>query len=127
MTFRFEDGYLFCEDLRVKSIFENVEKTPFYLYSLKALHDNHSAYVEALSDIPSIVSFAIKDNGNLHILKYFHQSGSWATLVSGRELQLAIAAGFDPSHLIYNGNGKTRMSGDMVTEVTSASMSPHSQ
>jgi diaminopimelate decarboxylase len=107
MTFRFEDGYLFCEDLRVKSIFDTVAKTPFYLYSLRALQDNYAAYVDALSDIPSIVSFAVKANGNLHILKSFCQLGSWATLVSGGELRLAIAAGFDPSHLIFNGNGKT--------------------
>ena len=107
MSFHFEDGSLYCENLRVKTICEQVGQTPFYLYSGQAIRQNYAAYADALAGLPTAISYAIKANGNLHILKLLHQLGSWATLVSGGELQLALAAGFEPGHMIFNGNGKT--------------------
>jgi len=107
MSFWFEDGYLLCEGLRVETIAEEVGQTPFYLYSARALRENFTAYVQTQVEFPMIVSYAIKANGNLYILKLLRQLGSGVTLVSGGELRLALAAGFNPSQMIFNGNGKT--------------------
>jgi diaminopimelate decarboxylase len=107
MSFFYEKGYLYCDELRVKTICEQVGRTPFYLYSAQTLHKNLAAYSDAIADIPAAISYAVKANANLHILSIVRQHGCWATLVSGGELQLALVSGFDPKHMIFNGNGKT--------------------
>ena len=67
----------------------------------------------------AIIGYAVKANNNLHIMRHLLQLGSGnsssttidsdrigAVLVSGNELKLAHSAGFDPSKMIFNGNGK---------------------
>lgn len=44
-----------------------------------------------------MLCYAVKANNNLHILKHLQSLGSGAVLVSGNELHLAVAAGFDPT------------------------------
>lgn len=107
MAFYFQHNFLYCDGIRVKEIQSRVAVSPFYLYSGEKIRHNFQAYSQALAGIPSQVSYAIKANNNVHILKILHSLGSWATLVSGNELRLALAAGFEPSQLIFNGNGKT--------------------
>ena len=43
MSFHYNDGYLYCEDLKVKDIQEEVPYSPFYLYSLAQLEANYAA------------------------------------------------------------------------------------
>ena len=107
MSFAFKDGYLYCEDLRVKDIQEEVPESPFYLYSLAQLTANYTAYESALKGIESIIGYAVKANNNLTILKHLRELGSGAVLVSGNELRMALAAGFLPTRTVFNGNGKT--------------------
>ncbi len=105
--FFYDQGYLFCEQRNVRDLQEQVEHSPFYLYSSQQIRDNHQAYHGALGEIPAILSYAVKANGNVTILRMLRELGCWATLVSGNELQLALHAGFDPRQTIFNGNGKT--------------------
>jgi diaminopimelate decarboxylase len=42
----------------------------------------------------------------MNILKYLAKLGSGAVLVSGNELKVALEAGFSPSKMVFNGNGK---------------------
>ncbi|RQV96049.1 diaminopimelate decarboxylase, partial [bacterium] len=107
MGFQFKAGYLNCEEVRVKDIQNQISGSPFFLYSLKKIKENYQAYITALEGIRSIVSYAFKANNNLAILKHLQKLGSGAVLVSGNELKLAKAAGFDPHRTIFNGNGKT--------------------
>ncbi len=107
MSFHFKDGYLYCEGLRIKDIQNQIIESPFYLYSLKQITDNYTAYAAALEGIESIIGYAIKANNNLTILKHLRELGSGAVLVSGNELRIALAAGFDPKRTVLNGNGKT--------------------
>jgi len=107
MSFHYKDGYLYCEKLRVKDIQEQVAYSPFYLYSLAQLQANYAAYQKALEGIPSIIGYAVKANNNLTLLKYLRTLGSGAVLVSGNELRMSLAAGFDLKRTILNGNGKT--------------------
>ncbi|KAJ1376071.1 PLP-binding barrel [Sesbania bispinosa] len=101
-----EDGYLYCESLKVQDIMEAVEKRPFYLYSKPQITRNVEAYKDALEGLTSIIGYAIKANNNLKILEHLRQLGCGAVLVSGNELRLALRAGFDPTRCIFNGNGK---------------------
>lgn len=107
MSFHYNDGYLYCEDLRVKDIQEEVPYSPFYLYSLAQLKANYAAYQDALDGINGFIGYAVKANNNLHLLKHLSALGSGAVLVSGNELLLSLAAGFDLKRTILNGNGKT--------------------
>ncbi|KAK7337069.1 hypothetical protein VNO77_17628 [Canavalia gladiata] len=101
-----EDGYLYCEGIRVHEIMESVERRPFYLYSKPQITRNVEAYRDALEGLTSIIGYAIKANNNLKILEHLRQLGCGAVLVSGNELKLALRAGFDPTRCIFNGNGK---------------------
>ena len=44
-----------------------------------------------------ILCYAVKANNNLRIMEHLRSLGSGAVLVSGNELHLAMAAGFDPT------------------------------
>ena len=107
MSFHYKNGYLYCEELSVKDIQEQVPYSPFYLYSLTQLEANYAAYQHALEGIDSIIGYAVKANNNLSLLKRLSALGSGAVLVSGNELQISLAAGFDLKRTILNGNGKT--------------------
>ena len=107
MSFHFKDDYLYCDGLKIKDIQEQVSHSPFYLYSLDQFTRNYKAYEAALEGIESIIGYAIKANNNLVILRHLCELGSGAVLVSGNELRMALAAGFDPGQMVLNGNGKT--------------------
>ena len=107
MNFHFKDGYLYCEKLKIKTIQDQIPESPFYLYSHTQITENYKAYETALEGIESIIGYAIKANNNLTILKRLCKLGSGAVLVSGNELRIALAAGFDPKRTVLNGNGKT--------------------
>ncbi|KAG5238995.1 diaminopimelate decarboxylase [Salix suchowensis] len=101
-----QDGFLYCENLKVQEIMESVERRPFYLYSKPQITRNVEAYKDALEGLSSIIGYAIKANNNLKILEHLRGLGCGAVLVSGNELRLALRAGFDPTRCIFNGNGK---------------------
>ncbi len=107
MGFYYQDQYLYCEALKIVTLLNGTRPTPFFLYSAAQIRQNFEAYQTALKGIAAQISYAVKANGNLAILKMLQKAGSWATLVSGNELKLALAAGFLPQQLIFNGNGKT--------------------
>ncbi len=107
MGFHYKEGYLYCEDLKIKHIQEQIPHSPFYLYSLAQLESNYAAYSNALQGTEAIIGYAIKANNNLTLLKRLSACGSGAVLVSGNELRLALAAGFNPQRTVFNGNGKT--------------------
>ena len=95
--YRGDDGFLYCDSVRVNDIRQQIpaEDGPFYLYSREVITKNYKAYEAALEGLDSIVGYAIKANNNLLIVKHLQQLGSGAVLVSGNELRLAVAAGFD--------------------------------
>jgi len=108
MSFHIRDRYLYCEGINVKDLQNAVQNSPFYLYSAAQLRANVAAYAEALAGLPARISYAVKANGNLTLLRILRNLGCGATLVSGNELRLALLAGFDPADMMFNGNGKRR-------------------
>eukprot|EP00887_Chlorella_sp_A99_P006751 scaffold3.g6751.t1 len=101
-----QDGYLYCDGLRIDDVRAAVNASPFYLYSQEKIRQNYLAYAEALAGLDSIIGYAVKANNNLKIAQLLRELGSGAVLVSGNELHLALAAGFDINRCIFNGNGK---------------------
>ncbi|KAI3503486.1 hypothetical protein L1887_31929 [Cichorium endivia] len=104
---RKDDGYLYCEDVKVEEVLEMAERTPFYLYSKPQITRNIEAYKDALEGLNSITGFAVKANNNIPILEHMRDLGCGAVVVSGDELGCVIDdVGFDPSRCFFNGNGK---------------------
>lgn len=101
-----EDGFLYCDSVKVDDVRKTAEASPFYLYSQPQLTANFTAYRDALEGVDAIIGYAVKANNNLSILKHLQKLGSGCVLVSGNELKVALAAGFDPERAVFNGNGK---------------------
>jgi diaminopimelate decarboxylase len=105
--FRYQRGRLHCEQVAVEEIAEAVG-TPFYLYSHKGLTRSFSAYQRAFADVPHLIAYAMKANSNIAILRGFAAAGGGADIVSEGELHRALAAGVDPTRIVFAGVGKTR-------------------
>lgn len=105
-AYRYVGRDLSCEDVPLSEIAERVG-TPFYVYSRAALTERYRAFDSAFAAVPHIVSFAMKANSNLAILRLFAREGGGADIVSAGELHRALAAGMDPKKIVFAGVGKT--------------------
>jgi diaminopimelate decarboxylase len=83
--------------------------TPTWVYSAGTLRRRYGALRAALADaqVPAEIHFAVKANPNLAVLRTLAAEGAGADIVSEGELRLALAAGIDPSHIVFSGVGKT--------------------
>jgi len=113
------DDRLFLDQTPVKQIIERLSSppTPFSLYSFNQFRHNINSYQRALNDLEPIrarLSYSMKANYNPHLLPILKSSKVMLTTVSGGEMQLALSNGFEPSTIIYNGNGKTDDSIEMA-------------
>lgn len=81
--------------------------TPTYLYNARVIRRQFRALDQALSPLPHRIAYAVKANGNLAVLRILRDLGAGADIVSGGELARALAAGFEPEHIVFSGVGKT--------------------
>ena len=100
------DGTLHCEAVSLEGIAATYG-TPTYLYSRSAIETAFLDYQSALSDIPHLICYAVKANSNLAILNVLAQLGAGFDVVSLGELERVVAAGGDPSKVVFSGVGKT--------------------
>ncbi|WP_292497298.1 diaminopimelate decarboxylase [Mesorhizobium sp.] len=80
---------------------------PIYAYSSAAIVESYRSFATAVGEDVSIC-FAVKANGNLTILTQLAKLGCGMDIVSGGELERALAAGVSPLRIIFSGVGKTR-------------------
>jgi diaminopimelate decarboxylase len=104
--FIYQGKELYCEGIPIRKIADDVG-TPFYLYSLTTLLNHYRAYDSAFSEIPHLISYAVKANSNLAVLRLIAKEGGGADIVSGGELYRALAAGIEPQKIVFAGVGKT--------------------
>lgn len=83
------------------------QKTPFYCYDLNLLQRTLNEIGKQTRDLPIVVHYAIKANGNSTILRQIANADLGADLVSGGEIRAAIGAGFKTDKMVYSGVGKT--------------------
>mgnify|MGYP006273996135 CR=1 FL=1 len=105
--FHYRAGELHCEDVPLGAIAEAVG-TPCYVYSTATMTRHVRVIDEAFTDIPSLIAYSVKANGNLAVLATLARLGCGADVVSGGELQRARAAGIPASRIVFSGVGKTR-------------------
>ncbi len=104
--FHYRNGMLFCEDVSIKEIADNVG-TPFYCYSSAYLKARFKAYEKGFGNRKHLICFAVKANSNLAVLSCLGSLGAGADIVSGGELYRALKAGIPPQRVVYSGVGKT--------------------
>jgi diaminopimelate decarboxylase len=105
-SFPLQDGALCAEGVPLADIAERFG-TPCYVYSRAALEAALDEFLTELKGIDALVCYAVKANSNLGILNLFARRGAGFDIVSGGELQRALAAGADPQKIVFSGVGKT--------------------
>lgn len=103
--FSYRDGVLHAEQVAVSRIAEQFG-TPAYVYSRAGLEVGYKAYKEALNDVPHMIAYAVKANGNLAVLNLLASLGAGFDIVSVGELERVLAAGGDPARVVFSGVGK---------------------
>ncbi|CAF3827502.1 unnamed protein product [Rotaria sp. Silwood1] len=122
--FYYKEGHdepLFIDQTSIKQFIERLSSpsTPFILYSLNQFRHNINTYQQALNKLAPIrtrLSYSMKANYNPYLLPILKSAKTMLTTVSGGEMQLALSNGFEPSSIIYNGNGKTDESIQMAID-----------
>lgn len=104
--FDYKDGQLFCEDVPVERIAEQVG-TPVYVYSAATLLHHYRKIVEAFSELDTLVCFSVKSLSNINVLKLLVAEGAGFDIVSGGELHRVAQAGGDMAKVVFAGVGKT--------------------
>lgn len=99
------DGELFAEDVPLRSIAADFG-TPCYVYSRATIERHWRAFDNAFASHPHRVCYAVKANGNLAVLDVLARLGSGFDIVSVGELERVLAAGGDPSKVLFSGVGK---------------------
>ncbi len=81
--------------------------TPVYVYSAPVLRERYRAIDAAFGDYPHAVHYALKANSTLAIVRLLRGLGSAVDANSVWEIEVARAAGFEPSQIVFTGVGKS--------------------
>src|SRR5690606_26329063 len=103
--FHYQNGVLHAEGVALDTLAAQLG-TPLYVYSRAALRQAWQSYSDAIGSRPVLVCYGMKANSNLAVLKEFARLGAGFDIVSGGELKRVLAAGGDPSKVVFSGVGK---------------------
>lgn len=104
--FQYRDDRLFAEQVDLTALAGKVG-TPFYVYSAATLRRHVQVLRDAFKGIDTLVAYAMKANSNQAVIKLIAREGAGADVVSGGELERAIAAGVPANRIVFSGVGKT--------------------
>ena len=98
---------LICEQVRLADLARE-HGTPLFVYSKASMLDSLAAYQRGFAGRKATICYAMKANSSLGILQVFAQAGCGFDIVSGGELERALAVGARGGDIIFSGVGKTR-------------------
>ena len=107
--YRHHDGHhdaLVCDGVPLAAI-AAAEGTPLYVYSAAVLRERYQAIDGAFQGYPHALHYALKANSTLAIARLLRDLGSSVDANSVWEIEVARAAGFAPSQIVFTGVGKT--------------------
>jgi len=105
--FHLIDGVLHAENVPLADIADAVG-TPVYVYSRATFERHAQVFRAALSGLDNPhLAFAVKSNPNLAVLKILARQCYGADVVSGGEMDRALAAGMAAEDIVFSGVGKT--------------------
>ena len=92
-------------NIDLMGIAENFGK-PVYVYDSEKITSQYKLLKSAFAGVTNLrINYATKALSNLSILKFMRNLGAGLDTVSIQEVQLGLAAGFDPQAIIYTPNG----------------------
>jgi diaminopimelate decarboxylase len=104
--FAYASGGLHCEDVPLDQVAREVG-TPVYVYSENAMRRQVQLFAEAFQQVPHLISYAVKANSNLSVIRRLAEWGAGFEVVSGGELFRVLRAGSSGSKVVFDGPGKT--------------------
>ncbi|MBT3333574.1 MAG: diaminopimelate decarboxylase [Rhodospirillaceae bacterium] len=105
--FQYRDGILYAEDVAIPDIAAAVG-TPFYCYSTATMTRHYQVLAGSLEGTGARICYAVKANSNQAVIRTMVELGAGADVISGGELQRAMAAGATADSIVFAGPGKTR-------------------
>jgi diaminopimelate decarboxylase len=105
--FAYRAGRL-CADQVALATIADVAGTPVYVYCGAVMRRRLREFLAAFADQRVLICYALKANSNLAVIRTLAQEGAGAEVVSGGELQRALAAGVPPHRIVFSGVGKSR-------------------
>ena len=105
--FQYKNDRLYAENLPVQQLAEQFG-TPLYVYSRATLERHWHAFDSALGEHLHLICFAVKSCSNIGVLSVMAKLGSGFDIVSQGELERVLAAGGDPSKVVFSGVAKSR-------------------
>lgn len=106
-SFQYNNGELCAEDVSL-SLIAQTYGTPTYVYSRSHLEERFLSYQNALKGHEHLICYAVKANSNIAVLNVLARLGAGFDIVSVGELERVIAAGGEPSKVVFSGVAKTR-------------------
>ncbi len=105
--FQYKNSVLCCENIPLADIAAE-HGTPVYVYSAKVIRSRIEIIKDALAALPDYtISYAVKVNNNLGILKLLVEEGIGADIISRGELLRYLTAGGDHSRVMFAGVAKS--------------------
>jgi diaminopimelate decarboxylase len=105
--FTYLDGQLHADQVPLAEVAADVG-TPAYVYAGGIMRARLDHFLAAFSDRRVMVCYALKANSNLAVIRTLADAGAGADIVSGGELERALAAGVPPQRIVFSGVGKNR-------------------
>jgi len=84
----------------------NKYQTPYYVYDFDYISKQYNELKDAFKARKSLISYAVKANSNLSVVKHLGAQGSGADCVSIGEVKRALKAGIPKYKIIFSGVGK---------------------
>lgn len=116
MSFTRINGVLHAEQCSLDQLAQQFG-TPLYVYSKAAFEKHYLDMHRAFDFIDHQICFAVKSNSNLAVLNVLAKLGAGFDIVSGGELARVLAAGGEPSKIVFSGLGKTEADIEKALEV----------
>ena len=104
--FRYRDNQLFCENVPVAQIAQQIG-TPVYIYSTATFQSHYKKIAEAFAELSPLICYSVKGCSNINICRLLADLGSGFDVVSGGELYRVLQAGGQANKVVYAGVGKT--------------------
>ena len=82
-------------------------QTPYYVYDFNHIEEQYTNLKNAFKARKSLISYAVKANSNLSVIKHLADLGAGADCVSIGEVRRAFTAGIPKYKIIFSGVGKT--------------------
>ena len=116
MSIEYRNSALLIEGVDARALAEDLG-TPTYVYSRAAIEAALREYQQALAGCEHLLCYAVKANSNLAVLDVLARQGAGFDIVSVGELERVIAAGGDPSKVVFSGVVKQRQEMRRALEV----------